>query len=102
MAHKSLGSSVAGIVTTCAFLKAVDEGVSYFNTHKDEAVEWIATHLDYSEEDAREWLKTVEFSKDCKVVEKEVVENTLSILRKAGVVKGEEVGVKDMVLGLTL
>lgn len=83
-----------------AFAEAVNEGVKYFNEHLAEAVKWIAGNLDYSEEDAREWLKTVKFSKDCGVVEKEVVEKTLGILKKAGVVKGDQVQVADMVLDL--
>ncbi|KAI5797278.1 hypothetical protein FPQ18DRAFT_366455 [Pyronema domesticum] len=98
VAHKSLAENKEGVATTGAFLEAVDEGVKYFNGHKDEAVEWIAGNLDYSAEDAREWLKTVEFSKDCKLVEKEVVEKTVSILKKAAVVKDDKVIVQDMIL----
>lgn len=100
VAHTELSKSVAGVATVGAFLRAVDDGISYFNTHRDEAVEYISTNLDYSAEDAREWLKTVEFSKDCKAVEKEVVEKTVGVLRKAGVVKGDEVKVEDMILNL--
>lgn len=100
VAHRSVAGSVGGVATAGAFLKALDEGVRYFNTHRDEAVEYIATHLDYTEEDAREWLGTVEFSKDCKVVERGDVEKTVGILRKAGVVKGKEVGVEEMILDL--
>lgn len=81
-----------------AFAEAVNEGVKYFNEHLDEAVKWIAGNLDYSEEDGREWLKTVKFSEDCGVVETEVVEKTLGILKKAGVVKGDQVQAADMVL----
>ncbi|KAF8540331.1 hypothetical protein BDD12DRAFT_804577 [Trichophaea hybrida] len=100
VAHTGVSKSVAGIATVGAFLRALDEGVAYFNTHRDEAVEYISTQLDYSEEDAREWLRTVKFVKECKVVEKEVVEKTVGVLRKAGVVKGDEVEVKDMILDL--
>jgi hypothetical protein len=101
VAHSSIGKELASVATLGAFLKAVDEGVKYFNTHRDEAVEWIAANLDYSEEDAREWLKSVEFSKDCKAVEERVVETTVGILKKAGVIKGD-VAPKDMVLQLGL
>lgn len=100
MAHSALSKDVAGVATASAFLKAVDEGVKYFNTHGDEAVEYIATNLDYSEADAREWLKTVEFSKDCRAVDRNDIEKTVDILRKAGVVKDDTVKVADMILDL--
>jgi len=80
------------------FLEAVNEGVEYFNGHKEEAVEWIAGNLDYSAEDAREWMKTVKFSADVAKVEDGVAEKTVGILRKAGVVKDEKVKAEDMVV----
>jgi hypothetical protein len=49
-------------------------------------VKYIGTSLDYSEEDAREWLKTVKFPKGTKGVDIAVVEKTVTILKKAGVV----------------
>jgi pimeloyl-CoA synthetase len=52
-------------------------------------VQYISTKLDYSEEDAREWLKTVRFAKDVKGVDKEVVNKTVGILQKAGVLGGQ-------------
>ncbi|KAH0606303.1 uncharacterized protein H6S33_003964 [Morchella sextelata] len=70
------------------FLQAVNEGIEYFNVHYDEAVEYISTQLDYSAEDARAWLGTVEFADDVRVVEQKIVEKTVDILTKAGVVKG--------------
>ncbi|EHK26143.1 uncharacterized protein TRIVIDRAFT_86201 [Trichoderma virens Gv29-8] len=63
----------------------LDKGVAYFNAHQDEAVEYISTNLDYSAEDAREWLKTVEFPAKTEGVKPEVVSSCISILRKAGV-----------------
>jgi hypothetical protein len=66
------------------FMK-LDKGVEYFESHQDEAVQYISTSLDYSEEDAREWLKTVKFSKGVKGVDGEVVTKTVDILKKAGV-----------------
>ncbi|KAK0609587.1 hypothetical protein B0T17DRAFT_566470 [Bombardia bombarda] len=63
----------------------LDEGVKYFKQHTDEAVEYISTELDYSEEDAREWLKTVRFSEKTKGVDVKVVEKTVHVLLKAGV-----------------
>lgn len=63
----------------------LDKGVKHFNENQDEAVKYISTHLDYSEEDAREWLKTVKFTDGVEGVKPEVVNNCVDILRKAGV-----------------
>lgn len=63
----------------------LDRGVRHFNENKDEAVRYISTELDYSEEDAREWLKTVRFPEHTEGVDLSVVEKTVGILRKAGV-----------------
>jgi ABC-type nitrate/sulfonate/bicarbonate transport system substrate-binding protein len=63
----------------------LDRGIAYFNEHADEAVKYISTELDYSEEDAREWLKTVRFPKQIQGVDPAVVEKTVQVLQKAGV-----------------
>lgn len=63
----------------------LDQGVAHFNTNPDEAVEYISTNLDYSAEDAREWLKTVKFPAKTEGVKPEVVTSCVSILRKASV-----------------
>ena len=49
------------------------------------SVQYISTELDYSDEDARAWLKTVRFPERTEGVKPEVVKNCVSILRKAGV-----------------
>jgi hypothetical protein len=63
----------------------LDQGIKHFNDHHDEAVKYISTELDYSEEDAREWLKTVRFPARTEGVDLSVAENTVNTLRKAGV-----------------
>ncbi|KAK2603373.1 hypothetical protein N8I77_009837 [Diaporthe amygdali] len=63
----------------------LDKGIKHFNDNKEEAVKYISTELDYSEEDAREWLKTVRFPTSTEGVDVNVVENTVATLRKAGV-----------------
>ena len=63
----------------------LDQGISHFNDNNDEAVQYISTELDYSEEDAREWLKTVRFPKHTQGVSQETIESCVQILRKAGV-----------------
>ena len=62
----------------------LNQGVRHFLDHPEEAVAYISSQLDYSVEDAREWLKTVEFAKDVKGVRIETVENTMTVLRGAG------------------
>ncbi len=63
----------------------LDQGVAHFNEHQDEAVQYICTHLDYTEADAREWLATVKFPPRTKGVKAETVESCVAILQKAGV-----------------
>lgn len=65
----------------------LDLGVKHFNENQEEAVQYISTNLDYSEADAREWLETVKFPARTEGVKPEVVEECVSILRKAGVLK---------------
>lgn len=77
--------------------KAINKGVEYFLKNQDEAVEYISTELDYSKEDAEEWLKTVTFSKDVRGADERVVQKTVDILEKAGVLDGKGTGVGDMI-----
>ena len=73
------------------FMTRLNDGIGYFEGHKDEAVEYISTDLDYSKEDAREWLKTVRFAADIRGVKREMVEGVVVTLKKAGVL-GDGVG----------
>jgi len=66
-------------------LGRLDSGVAHFKANQDEAVRYISTELDYSEEDAREWLKTVRFADRTEGVDGEVVDGCVRVLRKAGV-----------------
>ncbi|CAI6308118.1 unnamed protein product [Periconia digitata] len=68
-------------------LDKINKGVKHFEENQEEAVEYIYTHLDYSEEDVREWLKTVRFAHDVRGVDKSVVGKTVQILQKAGVLE---------------
>lgn len=62
----------------------LNQGVRYFLSHPEEAITYISSQLDYSEADAREWLKTVEFAKDVRGVKIETVEKTMAVLSSAG------------------
>lgn len=65
----------------------LDQGVKHFYENQEEAVKYISTELGYTEPDAREWLKTVKFPEKTKGVKSETVNNCVSILRKAGVLR---------------
>ncbi|KAI9807197.1 MAG: hypothetical protein M1825_005915 [Sarcosagium campestre] len=78
-----------GQKTLDAVFEALDSGVKYFETHLDEAVEYISSTLEYSPEDARQWLHTVRFSRGVRGVDEKTVEGTLEVLRKAGVLDGD-------------
>lgn len=77
-------------------LAKINKGVRHFEQNQEEAVAYISTKLDYSEEDAREWLKTVRFAQDVRGVDREVVVKTVGILQKAGVL-GEAVDPDGMI-----
>ncbi|KAJ3563768.1 hypothetical protein NPX13_g8084 [Xylaria arbuscula] len=70
--------------------KKLDQGVKYFENHQDEAVEYISTALDYSAEDAREWLTTVRFSSKTEGVDVNVISKCINILQKAGVLQEKD------------
>ncbi|KAF2851955.1 ABC-type nitrate/sulfonate/bicarbonate transport system periplasmic component-like protein [Plenodomus tracheiphilus IPT5] len=80
-------------------LGKINKGVKHFKDNQEEAVKYISTKLDYSEEDAREWLGTVRFSQDVRGVDSQVISKTVSILQKAGVL-GEQVD-KAAMIGFT-
>lgn len=76
----------------------LDQGVKHFNENPEEAVKYIYTNLEYSEEDAKEWMKTVRFPSSTAGVKPKVVQNCVSILRKAGVlVEGKGMQAEEMV-----
>jgi len=74
----------------------IDKGVRYFESNHAEAVKYISTSLDYSEADAKEWLKTVRFASKTKGVDVAVIQKTVDVLEKAGVL-GES-GMKPEVM----
>jgi hypothetical protein len=75
----------------------LDQGVVYFEENQEESVKYISTALDYSEEDAREWLKTVKFTKKTKGVDLDVIQKTVDILKKAGVLNDKGMKPETMV-----
>ena len=79
-----------------SLLTVVDKGIAHFGANPEEAVEYISKNLDYSKEDAEEWMKTVQFASTAKGVKPSVVDQTLTVLKKAGVV-GEAVTKDGMI-----
>lgn len=76
----------------------LDSGIKYLNDHPDETIEYISTHLDYSKEDAAEWLKTVRFASQTAGVDLSVTKKCIAVLVKAGVLKdGKGFQAEDMV-----
>lgn len=71
------------------FIEKLDLGIKYFNSHKDEAVVYISTELDYSKEDSVEWLKTVKFTEDVRGVKSSTVKKVVETLQKAKVLTND-------------
>jgi len=77
--------------------ESISKGVQYFEEHQDEAVGYISTELDYSKEDATEWLKTVRFPKDVEGVSEKIIEQTIGVLKKAGVLGDDAMAASHMI-----
>lgn len=77
--------------------ESIDKGVAYFKAHREEAVEYISTNLDYSAEDATAWLETVKFADGVQGVSEVTIGKTIEILRKAGVIEGRDVRADSMI-----
>lgn len=85
-ASTKLTDSTDGKRQLAALFECINQGIVHFNAHHQEAVEYISTNLDYSPEDAAAWIKTVQFNEDVSQVDKHVVvDNTIQVLQKAGV-----------------
>ena len=78
-----------------ALFAGLDRGIKHFEEHEDESVKYISTNLDYSTVDAQDWMKTVKFVHNTRGVKREVLENVISLLMKAGVL--EEANVQEEV-----
>lgn len=79
-------------------MEKLNAGVKHFKENPEEAVRYISTELDYSKEDAREWMKTVRFADDVRSVDAAVIDKTIEILGKAGVLEAGSVSSENMVV----
>jgi ABC-type nitrate/sulfonate/bicarbonate transport system substrate-binding protein len=77
--------------------ESMNKGIKHFRENQDEAIEYISGNLDYSAEDAREWLKTVEFVDDTSEVGVDDIKQTIDILGKARVIDASSSSLHDMV-----
>lgn len=84
--------------------EAFDKGVKQFNDDPEIAVRMLGTgelNCHYSEEDAREWLKSVEFSKTTRGVDEGVMTNVLKVLQTAQVIEpSTQITSGDGVIGI--
>ena len=98
-AHESLTSAKGSTDPRLAeFLIGVTKGIQYFHSHIDEGIEYIAANLGYTAQDARDWLKTVEHVKDASKVDPTIIQNTLTVLQKAGVVVKSDVQISSLIV----
>jgi ABC-type nitrate/sulfonate/bicarbonate transport system substrate-binding protein len=70
------------------FVGGINKGIDHFNNNHDEAIQWIADNLDYTKEDATEWLPTVRFNNGVGINPldwESVVVKTRDTLKLAGV-----------------
>jgi len=72
-------------------LDKINNGIKHFKANPEEAIDYISTNLDYSAEDAREWMKTVRFAEDVNGVDAGIIDKTIEILKKAGVIEDASV-----------
>ena len=86
--HESLISEDILDPQVKVFLEGVTAGIEYFYSHVDEGIEYIVENLGYTDQDTRDWLKTVKHVSNASKVDPSVIEKTVNILQKAGVVKG--------------
>ncbi|KAF8802467.1 hypothetical protein BYT27DRAFT_7341355 [Phlegmacium glaucopus] len=89
---------------TSLFLAKLSDYVVAFNSEESRAtkdVVFIQEKFGYPKKDIEAWLKTVSYPQDCAEISKNVIESTLSVLEKAGVVKLQENGfdINDFVEG---
>ncbi|KAI4189260.1 MAG: hypothetical protein L6R41_001581 [Letrouitia leprolyta] len=87
-------SDVVGSKELEEVFEKLNKGIGYFREYGEEAVGYISSELDYTEGDAREWMKGVRFADVVRGVGRGVLERTVESLKKAGVLgeSGREMG----------
>ncbi|PPR05794.1 hypothetical protein CVT24_006849 [Panaeolus cyanescens] len=85
----------ASTSTVKAFLDGLTKFVTEFDSDANREgpnVDFIEAKFGYPKEDIQAWLKTVGYPKDCSAIPETVIQETLSVLEKAGVVTRPEGG----------
>ena len=82
-------------------MESINKGVKHFKQNPEEAVKHITSTMHYSEDDARQWMKTVKFPDDVSGVNRATVDNTIDILRTAGVLGSKAGKAEKMITNLT-
>ena len=80
-----------------SLLEKLNKGVKYYLEKEDEAVSHITSTMEYSKDDAKEWMGTVKFAQNVKGVKTGVVDDVVKILRKAGVLDENSGAGEEMV-----
>lgn len=84
--------------------ESLDRGIKEFYSNTDEGVRLLGTGelgCHYAEEDAREWLKAVEFYDSTKGVDARVMDGVVKVLQGAGVIElSTEIKSGDGVIGI--
>jgi hypothetical protein len=80
-----------------SLLEKLNEGVKYYLEKEEEAVSHITSTMEYSKDDAKEWMGTVKFAQNVKGVKTGVVDDVVKILRKAGVLDEKSGAGEEMV-----
>lgn len=65
-----------------SFLEGTTKGINYFNENPEKAIKWITSNLDYTEDDARAWLSTVNFG-DPLHIDPQIISKTVDVLKYA-------------------
>ncbi|KAF4555185.1 Hypothetical protein D9617_3g022570 [Elsinoe fawcettii] len=75
----------------------LNQGVVWYSEQTEESVNHITSTMEYSKEDTEAWMKTVKFTQDVRGVDLRVIESTVSILQKAGVLPVDQELAHDMI-----
>jgi hypothetical protein len=80
-----------------ALLEKLNEGIQHYLKSEEESVSHITSTMEYSKEDAKEWMGTVKFAQDVRGVKSGVVDDVVKILRKAGVLDEKSGAGEEMI-----
>lgn len=75
----------------------INRGIGHFKQHPEEAVDYITSNMHYSKADAEQWMERVRFPDDVRGVARPVIQDTIDILQKAGLLKSLPVGADRMI-----